>query len=490
MIYYFEGVERIQLMFDSPNKLAAFVCMLIPFAVFFVVRCPLRNRWWRMAFISLCVTCLILEGVLVHTYSRGGFVAFAISMAVLYWCGLRKWSMMICGGLGVLMMIIPKAVVRAVEVNPISDLSIWHRLLLWKGVCGISVNSFPFGVGRDVGPVIMAWYQVLDKHQPYLTAVSDPLTIAARYGLPVLFVILLFVSAVFFALVDYARRRRLPFPAAIAASGVSFLVAGAFSTFYTTPLLISGFAVVFVVATAHMIWTDCRCRLKTLAKALTVSMSVCLAIYFVGAWVIRVNPIRFEYSSRCDSDSCYVWMDGERCRGVIVYLFDRTETSLDAEGRQSVRPFLKEEWPIFMLGVEPDAEGLARARNELKTIEARYPLASVRLIGQNCGGRFALILASESNRVDRVASIGAAASWPIRAMSPVDTLCCKSNLVVKVVNGGADWHTNPQEAMMIKRKCEEEGIACDVRIESDVGNRLDEKRSDVLSELVAWLSER
>lgn len=71
----------------------------------------------------------------------------------------------------------------------------------------------------------------------------------------------------------------------------------------------------------------------------------------------------------------------------------------------------------------------------------------------------------------------------------MDSLCFKSNLVVKVVNGGGDWYTNPQEAMMIKRKCEEEGIACDVRIESDVGNRLDEKRSDVLSELVAWLSE-
>ena len=100
-----------------------------------------------------------------------------------------------------------------------------------------------------------------------------------------------------------------------------------------------------------------------------------------------------------------------------------------------------------------------------------------------------MILASESNRVDRAASIGAAASWPIQAISPVDSLCFKSNLVVKVVNGESDWHTNPQEAAMIKRKCEEKDVACEVWIEPGVGNRLDEKRGDVLSGLFAWLSE-
>lgn len=489
MIYYFEGVRRLQLMFDSPNKLAAFVCMLLPFVVFSVARCPLRTRWWRMTFIFLGVVCLILEGALVYTYSRGGFVAFAVSMAVLYWCGLRKWSMIMCGCLGTLLMVIPKAVERAVEVNPISDLSIWHRLLLWKGACGISVNAFPLGAGRDVGPVFMAWYQALDKHQPYMTAVSDPLTVAARYGLPVLFVVLLLVLSVLFASADYARRRRFSFPAAVAASGVSFLTAGVFSTFYTTPLLIGSFTIVVAVATTLALKMDRRCLWGALAKAFVAALSVCIVICFVGVWVVRADPIRFHYYSREDADCCCARMNGGLCRGVIVYLFDRTEISLDAEGRQSVRPFLKDGWPIFVVGVEPDADGLIRARNELRAIETKCPCVPIRLIGQNCGGRFALILASESNRVDRVASIGAAATWPIRDISPVDSLCFKSNLVVKVVNGESDWHTNQEDAMMIKQKCEMEGMACEARIEQDVGNRLDEKRSDVLSELVAWLSE-
>ena len=489
MIYYFEGVERLQLMFDSPNKLAAFVCMLIPFVLYLAVRCPMRNRWWRMAFFSLVAGCIVLEGVLVHTYSRGGFVAFSVSMAILFWCGFRKSSVMMCGAIGGLMMVIPKAIERAAVVNPVSDLSIWHRLLLWKGACGISVNAFPWGVGRDVGPVFIAWYQALDKHQPYMTAVSDPLTVAARYGLPVVFIVLLIALTALFASIDIARQRRLMFPAVVAASGASFLGAGVFSTFYTTPLLIGSFTVVVAIAATLAARMDRRCLWTGFVKALVVATAVCLIIGFVGVWVIRTNPMRFKYCSRDGVDCCWIRTGEEMCRGVIVYLFDQTEESLDAEGRRSVRPFLKEGWPIFVLGIEPDADGLMRARSELKSIEAQFPRVPLRLIGQNCGGRFALILASESNRVDRAVSIGASASWPIRAISPMDSLCSKSNLIVKVVNGGNDWRTNPQEAVMIKRKCETEGIACEVMIATGVGNQLDEKRGDYLSKLVAWLSE-
>ena len=42
MIYYYDGVERLRLLFDSPNKLAALVCMLIPLVACLTCRCPLR----------------------------------------------------------------------------------------------------------------------------------------------------------------------------------------------------------------------------------------------------------------------------------------------------------------------------------------------------------------------------------------------------------------------------------------------------------------
>lgn len=215
MIYYYDGVERLRLLFDSPNKLAALVCMLIPLVACLTCRCPLRNWRWRMVFVVFSVICIALECILVLTYSRGGFVAFGASVSVLVWCGFRRSSAWLCGAFGMLMLLVPKAVERAAQISPMSDLSIWHRLLLWKGACGISVNAFPFGVERDVGPVFVAWYQALNKHQHYLTAVSDPLTIAARYGLPVLFALMLVASTILFASADFARRRQLAFPAAL-----------------------------------------------------------------------------------------------------------------------------------------------------------------------------------------------------------------------------------------------------------------------------------
>ena len=489
MIYYYDGVERLRLLFDSPNKLAALVCMLIPLVACLTCRCPLRNWRWRMVFVVFSVICIALECILVLTYSRGGFVAFGASVSVLVWCGFRRSSAWLCGAFGMLMLLVPKAVERAAQISPMSDLSIWHRLLLWKGACGISVNAFPFGVERDVGPVFVAWYQALNKHQHYLTAVSDPLTIAARYGLPVLFALMLVASTILFASADFARRRQLAFPAALAASGISFLTAGLFSTFYTTTLLAGCFAVIVVISSSIVLLYGRRCILSAAFKGVAVSTALCLSIGAVGVWTGGTDPIRLDYSFLHGHDCCRVQVDASKSQGAIVYLFDKTEVSLDKEGRQSVRPVLKSGWPVILMGVEPDESGLQRARAALKEIEARYPLIPIRLIGQNFGGRSALILASESNRVDRVASIGAFASWPIRSMSPKDSMRSKAGLRVKAINGENDWRTNPLEAAEIMDTCRSLGIECQVVVADGVGNRLDEKRMSVLSDVMTWMCE-
>lgn len=489
MIYYYDGVERLQLLFDSPNKLATFVCMLIPLVACLVCRCPLRNWRWRMVFVVLSAICIVLECILVLTYSRGGFVAFSASLAVLAWCGLRRPSVLLCTAFGMLMLIVPKAAERAAQMSPMADLSIWHRLLLWKGACGISVNAFPFGVERDVGPVFVAWYQALDKHEHYLTAVSDPLTIAARYGLPVLFVLMLVALTILFASADFARRRQLAFPAALAAGGISFLTAGLFSTFYTTTALVGSFAVIIVLSLSIVILCGRRYILSAVFKGFAVSTALCLAIGAVGVLVGRTNPISFDYRFLPEHDCCRIQGDAAKSQGVIAYLFDKTEVSLDEEGRQSVRPVLKSGWPVILIGIEPDESGLQCARAALKEVEEKCPQIPVRLIGQNAGGRFALILASESNRVDRVASIGAFSSWPIRSMSPRDSMRPKAGLRVKAVNGENDWRTNPLDATEIVEKCGSLGIECQAVIVDGVGNRLDEKRMSVLSDVMTWMRE-
>ena len=489
MIYYYDGVERLQLLFDSPNKLAAFVCMLLPPFACLACRCPLRNWWWRILFVLLSASCITLECVLAQTYSRGGFIALVAALADLAWCGLRKSSALMGGAFCALMLIAPKMAERAVQINPMTDLSIYHRLLLWKGACGIAVNAFPFGIQRDVGAVFVAWYQALDKRQTYLTAISDPLTIAARYGLPFLFVLLLIMLTILFATASLARRRHLAFPAALAASGVSFLTAGLFSTFYTTIVLAVCFVVIVVISLSVLLQSGKNLFLSSMLKAFAVTTVVCLSIGAIGTWTHKANPIRFDYDLLAGQDCCRVQVEACECQGLIVYLFDKSELLLEEEGRQSVRPTLKRGWPVILMGVVPDEEGLMRTRKMLSEIEMMYPQVPVRLIGQNAGGRFALILASEANRVDRVASIGAFASWPIRTLSPTDSMQAKNHLRVKVVNGENDWRTNPQESSDIRCVCESLGIDCEVVLVGGVGNRLDEKRHAVLSDTMTWLSE-
>ncbi len=489
MIYYYDGVERLQWLFDSPNKLAAFVCMLFPFVVCLACRCHLRNWWWRMSFVLLSASCITLECVLAQTYSRGGFIAFGVALAVLAWCGLRKSSALLGGSFCVLLLIVPKVAERVVQINPATDLSVWHRLLLWKGACGIAANAFPFGIQRDVGSAFGAWYQALDKHQTYLTSVSDPLTIAARYGLPFLFVLLFIMLTILFSTASLARRRHLAFPAALAASGVSFLTAGLFSTFYTTIVLAVCFVVIVVISLSVLLQSGKNLFLSSMLKAFAVTTLVCLSIGAIGTWVFKINLIRFDYGLLDGMDCCRVRVAAGECQGLIVYLFDKTELSLEEEGRQSVRPTMKRGWPVILIGIEPDEDGLRQTRKALGEVEMMHPKVPVRLIGQNAGGRFALILASESNRVDRAVSIGAFSSWPIRTMSPADSMRSKEHLRVKVVNGENDWRTNPQESSDIRGVCESLGIDCEVVLVSGVGNRLDEKRQAVLSDAMTWLCE-
>lgn len=490
MIYYFEGLPRIQFLFDSPNKFGLFLCLIFPVLAwirhYFTGRTGIR--FVLLSYILL-VSIVALEYLLIRSYSRGGIVAFGVSLLVLAFCGLRRMVLESGGVFLFLLMVVPKAATRISSVHLVEDHSIWHRLLLWKSACEMSYTCFPFGVGRNIGEVFMAWHQAAEKHELYLTAVSDLLTIAAKYGVVLLFIALTISLFAIIVSAYVSRQQGCSIHSVFSATIAAYLVCGVFSTFYTTWQLSTIFIGCIISAIVSSVFSLGGRFITLLRSASIASLVVCLMILFCGVWSYETGDIRYNYHNISGAKCCLVKLTDCTPKHMVVYLFDEDESTLEKEGRLSIRPLLRKDVQVMVVGVEPTTDGLERARNILRWIESMYPDLNVRLVGQGSGGRLALILASESNRVDRVASIGAAATWPIRAISPVDSLCFKSNLVVKVVNGGGDWYTNPQEAMMIKRKCEEEGIACDVRIESDVGNRLDEKRSDVLSELVAWLSE-
>ncbi len=208
MSCHFHGIPRLQWPFDSPNKLAAFIVLLLPFFIIFVHGLWSGDGRGRMARVGMALgaICAIAGTIaLVATYSRGGYVAFAAGLTALACIGCRKTAVAAGGLFALVLKILPHAAERAVALNVVQDMSIRNRLVLWKSVCAMCVDNPLFGVGRSVGEVYMAWCQQLERTQAYKTAVSDYLTLGARYGLPAL---LLWVTAIAFVVVGLFRRTR------------------------------------------------------------------------------------------------------------------------------------------------------------------------------------------------------------------------------------------------------------------------------------------
>lgn len=396
MAYYFHGMPRLQWPFDSPNKLAAFIVLLLPFFIVFIHELRRGDRRGRMVHVGVAAGTLFAAVgtvALAATYSRGGYVAFAVGLTVLVCEGCRKTAIAAGGLFAIALKFLPHAVERAVALNAVQDMSIRNRLVLWKSVCEMCADNPLFGVGRSIGEVYMAWYQPLERTQAYQTAVSDYLTLGARYGLPAL---LLWVSAIAFVVVGLFRRTRRmksPFSSALAAGVLSYAVASVFSTFYTTPVLFCFFVAALLIGGSSVARDGVDECVHTLRLAMGPALAVGLSILAVGFSSRSPDRLRYDYG-RWDGVDCVTAKMGDgEVKGVMVYLFDGEEQSLEAEGRQTVRALVRSGWPIVSFGVASDEKGLASARAAVDGISKRYGLQiPVALIGQNSGGRFAFLL--------------------------------------------------------------------------------------------------
>ncbi len=492
MIYYFRDIPRVQLLFDSPNKLAAFLCLVLPFIIVASVnlasRRPVASKLLAVVFALLASWAELL---LVMTYSRGGYVAFGIGLVSLAVLGCRRASILFGGIFVMLLMIVPEASARAASFNVTQDLSIWNRLVLWKSACEICVDNPLFGVGRPVGEVFMAWYQAMESGQIYRTAVSDYLTIGARYGLPVL---MLYCGTLFFVIIGLARkahRGQSYLVVAVMAGVTSYTVAAVFSTFYTTSLLVCSFLSVLVLGSVVVAlegMTECT---KVLRLSIVPLGVVCFLLCGIGMWNRPVSRLRYAYQRGDGAEYVIACVGREPVQGAVVYLFDQSEQSLESEGRRTVRHLLRPGWPVVEIGITSDKVGYEHARRLVgKLVDGTMvgPVNRIALIGQNCGGRFAFLLGEEFPTVEKVATIGAYASWPITELSPSGRVGGTNRPEVLILNGDSDWRTDVEQALALKTICMERNIPCHVRIVPGVGNDLEGQRPVILAELRDWIS--
>lgn len=119
--YLFQGIERWQWIFDTPNYFAAFLATLIPFLWLLQGIAPARLLYSQ----TIKWTALVVEGfcwlTLIKTYSRGGLIAAVFSaLAFSFFCRSRP-----------------------------------AQWLLWR-LCPLIVLGVYLGVGARVSPAYMA----------------------------------------------------------------------------------------------------------------------------------------------------------------------------------------------------------------------------------------------------------------------------------------------------------------------------------------------
>ena len=191
-VFFYQGVSRWAFGMDNPNKAAAVLAFILILLLGTLLRAPrgrvalLRDR---IVSVALVATAAAVGYCLVHTFSRGGVVAFLLGVPILFigsWKGPHKfrrwWPILFVA----LLMAGTAAWIgfagRVARSSPASDASVGNRLAIWRNVPSMMVDA-PGGWGHgSSGDAVMSWYQTLERHERYRTLVNSHFTWLVELG--------------------------------------------------------------------------------------------------------------------------------------------------------------------------------------------------------------------------------------------------------------------------------------------------------------------
>ena len=137
---------RVVSLFDNPNVLATYLVLIFPFALNSFILAKKRNE----KFLS-SIICTIFVVATVFTWSRGAWIAMALTSLIFFTVYSRK-TLRIFGvallGAPVLPMILPDNLLgRALSILNFSDSSISYRIYTWIGSLRMVGDHFLGGIG-------------------------------------------------------------------------------------------------------------------------------------------------------------------------------------------------------------------------------------------------------------------------------------------------------------------------------------------------------
>ena len=199
---FYKGIPRWDFGLDNPNKAAAILACALLILLAACLCAPrgkaalLRDRIGRVALLrdrigraALVAAAAGVGYCLVHTFSRGGLVAFLAGMLILLvgsWKGPHKFQRWLPILLVALLMAGTATWMgfagRMARSTPSADASVGNRFVVWRNVPSMMVDA-PGGWGLGAsGDAFMGWYQPLERHERYRTLVNSHFTWLVEWG--------------------------------------------------------------------------------------------------------------------------------------------------------------------------------------------------------------------------------------------------------------------------------------------------------------------
>ena len=289
--FYFNGIERWNLGWPTPNYAGAFLATLICLLWGFRISLPRRIP-------ILLIECALIF-LLAKTYSRGALVALC---AGVFFSFARHWSSKDAGEQKVSALrlaIICIAVVttgfseRIAPKHLIQDRSAINRVELWKGGLQMVAASPISGWGLgESGSAYMNWFQDVEQATIYNTMVNSYLSVSAEFGLPVVALILASMTSLVFLSLSLAFGENI-LPLACGCSLVAWISCNVFTTLWSEWRL----WVVPVFCVLAILWFSLTNTPTRRASALALlggalaALVFCATIYTWGHYLLNSREI-------------------------------------------------------------------------------------------------------------------------------------------------------------------------------------------------------
>jgi hypothetical protein len=231
--FFYNGVWRMDWGLGNPNKTAALIATLMVGV-------------WTLSYIQrwgYWLALVLFTGLgigLIHTFSRGGLIAFFFGIAPIIYFADRPWPRAKVIGITASVCVIVCATIfldaqdRYVQGLVREDRSIINRLEIWKAAPQMMVDAPDgWGIGKS-GQAYIEWYQPPDRSEKYRTLVNSHLTWLVEVGWPLRFLYVFAWVSILLLCWPNGSLRALSIPMGI---WIAFAIAAIFSSVAESPWL-------------------------------------------------------------------------------------------------------------------------------------------------------------------------------------------------------------------------------------------------------------